>query len=120
MEFKDFLRKRRAELKISQADLADLLSSMGQETSSARIGHWETARNKPPLEDENFRHALAAALKMDVNELMSELGFVITDENRSREARRAADIIDRLPSEIRETALELLTVLEKRYSKDNL
>lgn len=115
MEFRSFLKDRREELGISQAQLADLLSDLGEETSSARVGHWETGRNKPPLEDANFRRVLATAMRMEVNEMMALLGFIITDDERSEEALRAAAIVDNLPQEARELALDYLSLLEKRF-----
>ncbi len=116
MEFKAFLKNRRTALKMSQAELADELSLRGQETSSARVGHWETGRNNPPLEDPFFREALASALHMDVNEMMGELGFIVTETNRSQEALLAAQIIDQLPPLARELALDYLKYLEKKFT----
>ena len=74
MEVKDFLRARRAQLGMTQEKLATRLEELGQETSYARVGHWETGRNKPPLHNKEFRTALAIALEMDVNEMMAALG----------------------------------------------
>lgn len=119
MDFSDFLRIERARLNLSQAKIAERLSELGQETSAARVGHWETGRNKPPLDDPNFRRALAITLNLDVNEMMSRLGFVQTDDQRSREARRAADIVDRLPSEAKSLALEYLDMLDRRFVKSS-
>src|SRR6266853_1979133 len=97
MEFREFLKTRRATLHLSQAELADALSARGQETSPGRVGHWETGRNSPPLENAYFRDALASALHMDVNDLLAQLGFIVVDTQRSKEALLAAQIIDHLP-----------------------
>ena len=119
MEFKTFLKRRRTELGLSQADIADGLSALGEETGHARVGHWETGRNKPPLEDPQFRKALAAVLEMDANDLMRALGFLTTDDDRSPEARLAATIIDELPDAARDLALDYLHLLQKRYVRDS-
>jgi transcriptional regulator with XRE-family HTH domain len=116
MEFRDFLKQRRQELDLSQQELADRLSDKGHETSYARVSHWETGRNKPPLENPEFRRALALALEMDVNTMLARLGYVAFDDERSPEARLAADIVDNLPAEGRELALDILRSLEKRYA----
>lgn len=113
MQFGRFLRKRREELDISQAKVADLLTELGQETSAARVGHWETGRNKPPLHDPDFRFAIAQALKMNVNEMMYSLGLEVAEEYISQEARIAAAIIDRLPETERSKAIDFLHLLEK-------
>ncbi len=119
MKISEFLKARRQELRISQADLAMRLTLRGLGTTKASVGHWETERNNPPIEDPAFRVALASSLEVDVNEMMVALGFVITDSDRSNEARRAADIIDRLPSDARSLALDYLTMLENRFVKTN-
>lgn len=116
MEFKDFLRRRRLQLGISQADVADRLSSFGEETGHARVGHWETGRNKAPLENDKFRVALAAALEIDVNDMMADLGYIVADESRSGEAKLAASIVDELPADIRQLAIEQLRALQRRFT----
>lgn len=117
MEFKLFLRQRRLSLGLTQSDIAKGLSQKGHDTSSARVGHWETGRNKPPLEDQRFRSVLASVLQMDINEMMSQLGYVISESERSEEAQIAANILDTLPPDARQLALDYLHVLEKRFVK---
>ncbi len=119
MEFREFLKARRTALKMSQAQVADELSARGQETSAARVGHWETGRNNPPLENPHFREALALVLQTEVNDLMAELGFIVVDSQRSKEALLAAQIVDHLPPLARELALDYLKLLEKRFIVKN-
>jgi transcriptional regulator with XRE-family HTH domain len=118
MEFKDWLRRMREKRHISQQELADRLSELGYETSYARVSHWETGRNKPPLEDSGFRHALATALEIDSNTMMIELGFVTLRDDMAPEARVGAEIIENLPAEGRELALDLLRTIQKRYMSE--
>ena len=115
MEVKDFLRARRAQLGMTQEKLATRLEELGQETSYARVGHWETGRNKPPLHNKEFRTALAIALEMDVNEMMAALGYVVTDDERSSDAMLAAAIIDGLPSKARQLAIDYLRLLQNHF-----
>jgi transcriptional regulator with XRE-family HTH domain len=110
-----FIKQRRAKLDLSQAKLAQRLTDLGQTTSHTRVAHWESGRNKPPLEDPKFRVALAVALEIDVNDMMAELGYVVTDEHRSAEALIAAEIVDQLPAEAKQLAIDYLRVLEKRF-----
>lgn len=119
MKISEFLKTRTSELGISQADLARELTLRGLDTTRATVGHWEAGRNNPPIEDPQFRNALASALEMDVNTMMVRLGFLITEAERSNEARRAADIIDRLPSEGKSLALDYLILLERRFIRSN-
>jgi transcriptional regulator with XRE-family HTH domain len=102
---------------MTQQDLADSLSQSGHETSYARVSHWERGRNKPPLENPAFRMALATALQTDVNDMMSELGFVVTDEQRSRNALLAADLMDQMPEEAQLMALDIISSIKRRYEQ---
>lgn len=115
MKITEYLPKRRKELSISQLELAKRLSNLDQETSSARVGHWETGRNHPPLNEPLFRQALAISLETDVNTMMVELGYVITHDEISKDAKRAAEIVDSLPDEVKGLAIDYLEVLLKRY-----
>lgn len=114
MEFRDFLKKRREELRISQQALADRLSERGQETSYARVSHWERGRNQAPLENASFRAALAQSLEMTVDDLMRQLGYVTSTEYGAH-AMRAAEIVEKLPADAQLLALDLLLQLERRY-----
>lgn len=115
MQFKEFLRYRRLELDLTQAELAERLTIYGHATKPARVGHWETGRNRPPLTEASFRSALALALQMDVNRLLSEIGYVVRDEDRSKEAMIAAEIVEGLPPDAKQLAIDYLHVLEKRF-----
>jgi hypothetical protein len=64
-----------------------------------------------------MRQAIAAALEIDVNEMMSILDMVITDDNRSPEALYVASIVDRLPEDGREQMVEYAQLMERRYLK---
>jgi transcriptional regulator with XRE-family HTH domain len=108
MELRDFIKARRLQLGLSQAKLAERLSLYGEETSSARVGHWETGRNYPPIEDKNFLKALANALELNVNDLIANSGIMVPESGRSKQALRAADILDQLPPEQRDLALNIL------------
>jgi len=117
MKFPEFLKNKRQALGLSQLQLANKLSDLGQETSPARVGHWETGRNKPPIEELPFRRALALVLEMDINDMMNELGYVVSDDDRSTQARRAAEIVDYLPDDAKELALDYLELLQNRYTE---
>ncbi|MBE7513845.1 MAG: helix-turn-helix transcriptional regulator [Anaerolineales bacterium] len=116
MDATEFLRDRRKLLGISQDELAARLSNSGQETSHARVSHWETGRNKMPLHDKGFRVALAIALEMDTNELMEALGYVIIEDERSDKARLAANLVDQLPPDVQDVAIDQLTSLYNRFA----
>lgn len=116
MDSKELIRNRRLELGLTQEELAGRLSDLGQETRHARVGHWETGRNRPPLEDRRFREALARVLEIDSNQMMESLGFIRDTNEQTEEARLGATIIDRLPQKARQIALAQLKALEKAFS----
>ncbi len=113
----EFLRARLKTLEMSQADLARALTLRKHHVTRANVSHWINGRNDPPLEDEYFRSALALSLDMDVNDLMVQIGYGKLDSQRSPEARRAADLMDLLPDDVKGLALEQLDALVKRYAK---
>lgn len=112
----DFLRHRRTELDISLSDLATRLALRGFSTTKANIGHWERGRTNPPLDDPDFRMALAASLEMSVNDLMRRLGYTTDEDSLTSKAMRAAEIVNRLPEDAQDLALDLLEQLERRYA----
>jgi transcriptional regulator with XRE-family HTH domain len=118
MEFREFLRIERVRNHMSQAELAARMTELGEETSAARVGHWETGRNTPPMDNQHFRHVLAIALRMGENEMLTELGYVLPEGQFSSKALYAAQIIDALPNEARDIAMEILEVLARRYKTE--
>ncbi len=115
----EFLRLRMAQLGLSQSGLATRLTLRGHSITKGGVGHWLTERTEMPLRDEQFRLTLASVLEIDVNQMMREMGYVLTEDDRSEKARLAADIIDQLPSDAQELAIDYLKILERRYSREN-
>lgn len=118
MKIGEFIRQRRNELEISQDELVARLNLRGIAITKGGVGFWERGRNLPPIEDVDFREALALSLEVDVNELMESIGYIKTDSQRSSDALFAASIIDRLPPKVRTIAIEYLKILEKQYIAD--
>lgn len=50
MEFKDALRRRRENLRLSPEELARRLTRFGAPTTSTDVQLWERGRNTPPLD----------------------------------------------------------------------
>jgi transcriptional regulator with XRE-family HTH domain len=115
MQFGEFLRYHRKRLDLTQADVAESLTRFGYSISSPMIGHWETGRNKPPINEEKFRLALALTLSMDITQILSEIGFAIDESQRSDAAQQAALIVDYLPVSAKQLAIDYLEVLKKRF-----
>lgn len=116
MRFATFIKTHRIRLDLTQAELAELITLYGYNTSPQRVGHWETERNDPPMNNPFFRAALAQAIRMDINHIMTELGFTVDESDRSHEALLAAEIVDRLPPPAKQLAIDYLEVLQKRFS----
>lgn len=118
MKPSDYIRQRRKALGISQAELANRLSHYGHDTVKTSVGHWERDRNNPPIEEETFRLALALALEVDINEMMQQMGFILTKDDLSDDAVLAAMIIERLPDDGRQLAIEYLHMLDKKFASN--
>lgn len=111
----DWLRSRRIELGLNQEELAARLQVSGFSATRASISHWEKGRHEPPLDDPNFRQSMAKALKLSVTEMLSMAGYEVSQPIQSENARRAAAIVERLPGDAQDVALDLLKTLEKRF-----
>lgn len=104
----NFIRQRREELKITQEDLVARLQTEGITISRPTLSNWERGEAKPPLDDPDFRRALAKGLRMSVRDLLDESGYEVEKNVHSDEAERAAYIIDHLPREKRRLVLGIL------------
>jgi transcriptional regulator with XRE-family HTH domain len=111
----NWLKQRREELRLSQEALASRFQLAGLDISRAAISHWETGRDKMPLNDIKARRAIAASLDLTVAELLYLSGYNVDDEDRtsSDAGRRAALIVDKLPPAAQSVALEQLRALER-------
>lgn len=107
MKKKNWLAKRREDLGLYQADLAASLEDYGIKVSRASISNWESGKFNPPLDNPDFRRALANILKMTIPEMLSLAGYEISAEY-DQDSLRAADIVNQLPQESKTLALGLL------------
>lgn len=117
MKTAEFIKVKRGEKKLSLADLAKSLTLHGYSTQKASVWQWEQGLRNPPLEKVEFRVALAASFEMDVNDLMTKVGFVVSDDERSPEALYIAEVVDRLPEDEKEEIVEYVQMVERRYLK---
>jgi len=111
MEPNQYINYRRHQLGLSLAQLAAKLSEFGYHAERQTISHWEKGRNNPPIDDRVFRQALARALEVDVNTMMSQMGFIVNQSDRSPEALLGADLIDSMPPDKRRLAVGILEQL---------
>ena len=112
----NWLRQRREQLHLSQEDVISKLQLLGINVSRSSLSNWENNKFNPPLEDTEFRNALAQVLMLSMSELLTNAGYEINDA-RSKEAITAAYIIERLPPNAKEMAMDYLVMLEKKYAK---
>lgn len=107
----NWLKLRLDELNMSQSELTRLLQLEGTEVSPSAISHWTNGRYYPPLEDGDFRQALARALQLDVAEMLHRAGYQVLSGKHSDKAERAAILIDRMSPEEQDKALRVLEAL---------
>jgi transcriptional regulator with XRE-family HTH domain len=117
MEFRDALRKRREMLSMDAAELARNLSRRGFPTTAADILLWERGRNTPPLDQRNFREALAECLQVRVDTLERIVRPSQLQNDYSDIALQAAHMVDSLPERYRELAVGLLETLTRGLSE---
>jgi len=120
MDIPNFLKKRRKELGLTQQDLTDRLASYGYEGTHSRVGHWEKGRNLPPIGDPKFREVLALALEISVNNMLIQMGYEVTDDDRSGPALTAANLVERMTPEMQRLAIEQLKALANYGSQSRV
>jgi transcriptional regulator with XRE-family HTH domain len=108
----NWLKTSRERLDISQEDLATQLQIRGFNVARASVSHWETGKHSPPLHDADFRRTLAEVLHLNVKTMLKMAGYDVEIE-RSEEAERIADIVDKLPPEKRDLALRIIEQVAK-------
>ncbi len=109
----NWLKTRREALHLKQEDLAAQLQVSGFDISRPSISHWENGRHLPPLENPEFRQALANILRIDVKTLLKLAGYEVAKSDFSEAAERVAYIVDQLPPDKQELAVRLVEQLAK-------
>lgn len=115
MRVSEYIAQRRSELRYSLEDLARQITLAGYACQKSNVWQWESEyrQTQAPIQKREFRLALAAALQVDVNDMMQALDFIIHDDQRSPEARRAAELVDHMPPEKRKMALDVLEAMSR-------
>ena len=93
---------------MSLSEFSTKLTLRGYPVTKSAISLWITDKRTPKIKTREYREALANALEMPVNELLSVFGYEVTDETRSSEAMYAADLVDHMDSEKRKLAIGIL------------
>lgn len=106
----NWLKQRRNELRFTLDDLAAKLQLEGISISAGAISHWENNRHLPPLDDMDFRQALANSLKVDVSTLLKMAGYEVSQKHTDT-GEKAAYLVDKLPPEKQKLALNILELL---------
>jgi transcriptional regulator with XRE-family HTH domain len=105
MNIGKFIKDQRTIRRLSLQRLVNLLAHHGYDVTRAGVSSWEIGRTMPPIYDEAFRHALAGALGMDEDEMISLMGFT---KEMTLEARLAVEVINKLPEPARKRLLALI------------
>ena len=108
----DWLKKRRKQLGLSQEEFASRLQLSGYDVSRASVGHWESGRARPQLDNPVFMKAFSDALEMDVNSVLRLSGYNVITQYSSTVDQIAA-IASKLPEEKQRLALALIEQLAK-------
>lgn len=110
---KNWIKRRREQLDINQEELAARLQLSGFAATRASISHWEVGRNQPPIDDAQFRQALANALKLSVADMLQMAGYEVAREDQTEDEIRVVSIIKQLTPARRKLAIGLLEQLLK-------
>lgn len=108
----NWLKQRRQELQLSQEDLVRQLQLEGADVSRSALSSWETGRYNPPLDDKQFRQALAAALRLNIAEMLRRAEYEVLHGKHSDAGERAAHLIDRMKPEDQSRAIRILEAFQ--------
>lgn len=98
---------------LTQDGLATRLQLAGLKHGREAVSAWETGRAVPPLDNVEFRQALANILNMDIKTLLKLAGYEVESKPHSDAAERAAWLIDQLPPDKQDLAVRLVEELAK-------
>lgn len=107
----NFIVQRRKELDISQEELTARLQTEGILISRSTLSNWERGISTPPYEDQQFRLALAHALKLPIQTILKRAGYEVEKPVYTDAAERAAYIMEHLSRDKRDLALGILEKL---------
>lgn len=103
----NWLKYYREKKGYSQDDLARELNLLGQNWSRSSISNWETGKFHLPLEEIEFRQALAKVLGISLAELLFAAGYEVSGDY-DPQAIQAAELVMRIQPENRGLALRVL------------
>jgi transcriptional regulator with XRE-family HTH domain len=117
----DWLIQRRAELNMSQTELARKLHNAGIKVSRVTVSNWETKKVAVPLGERSFRVALSAALLWTEKELLARAGYEVEPRTYSPMAEEIATIVEQLSEQEQKMILAMSRALldlhpPKRFS----
>jgi len=112
----DLIREYREKMGINQGELAERLQAAGLTVTRAAVSHWETGRYPSPLDTAHDILILAEVLRINLQEILGVLVEDSTARKYSDVTRTAARLIEELPADAQQTALEQLRSLTKLYS----
>lgn len=92
---RNWLKRKREELHLSQEELANSLQLRGLDISRATISHWEMGKYAPPYDNPDFVNALAGILNMSVIEILAAAGYKLAIEGLSEKERRIVEAVRR-------------------------
>ena len=96
--------------------MVERLQVAGLNVTRAAVSHWETGRNPSPLDNARDILILAEVLHINLQDILGVLVEDTTARNYSDVTRTAARLIEELPPDAQQTALEQLRSLAKLYS----
>jgi len=108
----NWLKTLRQKMGLKQEDLAAQLQLTGLDYARSSVSGWENGYSQLPLNNPEFRQALANILNVDVKTLLKLAGYEVTASQHSEAAERVAFIVDRLPPDKQQLALKLIEQLQ--------
>lgn len=104
------LKERRKELGLTQEALAERLNNYGLSVSREAVAGWELGNYRIPIGDPHAIEALAKALQVSVQEILSWYGYNF-DSNDDDQVLQAESLFNKMTPGQRKRALKILRIL---------
>ena len=108
-----WLKQLRESLGMRQEEFAARLQIEGLDITRAAVSHWENGRYQIPLENPDYRRAIAKVLRIDIRTMLKLAGYEVDGDVHSILAEQVASIVDQMPEDKQKMVLNLVEQLAK-------
>lgn len=108
MNFQNYVEVFKERENLSYEDIARMLSLRGYSVTKQAVNSWVVKGRQPDISSAESRAALCKVFKISEQVLLEYLGYNLSPDKLTSEARYAADIVNKLNEKDRRLAIRIL------------